>query len=187
MEDEGEKEMNEILNFLGFNGWENTCCNLLAYIGMIMIIMAVINKKLQDAFFFWGPMLLLTYALYYLHNPLLIGLQLIITVSGALNYLKIKKGAPWIVGILTAAVYVYLLSTGSISGIWYWIGSFGLVALGMGLTQLPKKRSFVIMTIGGILIVLYSGPWALKIWIWFILNLVFFGANVLTLLRWKKE
>ena len=179
--------MAEILNFLGFNGLINTFWNILAYAGMVMIIVAVISKKLQNHFFFWGPMLLLTYAFFYLHNPLLAGLQLIITVSGALNLLKIKKSAPWIVGILTVVVYLYLLATGSINGIWYWIGSFGLCAIGMGLTQLPKKRSFVIMSIGGILIVLYSGPWALKIWIWFILNLVFFGANVLTLLRWKKE
>lgn len=179
--------MNEILNFLGFNGWENTFFNLLAYLGMMMIITAVLSKKLQDKFFFLGPMLLLAYALFYLHNPLLTGLQLIITVSGALNLLKIKRGAPEAICFLTGVVYAYLLITGSISGIWYWIGSFGLVGLGMGLTQLPKKRAFVVMTIGGFLIVLYSGPWALKIWIWFILNAVFAGANVFTLLRWKKE
>ncbi len=179
--------MNEILNFLGFNGWESACWNLLAYLGMIIIIAAVISRKCRDHFFVWGPLALMLYAKFFLHNPLLVGLQLIIVVSGILNLQKIKKGALPVVGVLTAIVYIVLLATGSINGIWYWIGSFGLLGIGLGLTQLPKKRSFVIMSIGGALIVLYSGPWALKIWIWFILNLVFFGANVLTLLRWKKE
>ena len=77
--------------------------------------------------------------------------------------------------------------TNSINGFWYYIGSLGLFTIGMGLTQLPKKISFEIMTIGGFLIVLYSGPWALKIWIWFILNMIFFAANILTLLRWKEK
>lgn len=179
--------MNEILNFLGFNGTINTLWNLLAYVGMIVIIVAVISEKYRNHFFVWGPLSLLLYAWFYFHNPLLSGIQLIITVSGGLNLMKIKKNAPLIVFVLTLIIYTLLIISGSISGFWSLIGSFGLWAIGMGITQLPKKRSFVIMSIGGVLIVLYSGPWALKIWIWFFLNAFFFGANVIKLLRWKKE
>jgi hypothetical protein len=175
--------MNEILNFLGFTGLTSALWNLLAYVGVGMIIAAVISRRLQNHFFVWGPLALLLYAWFFLHNPLLIGLQLVVTVSGVLNLLKIKKSALWIVGILAGGTYVQLLTTNSISGIWNWIGSFGLLAIGMGLTQLPKKIGFVIMSIGGVLIVLYSGPWALKIWIWFVLNIIFLGASAITLLR----
>lgn len=175
-----------MFELLGFTDLISTFWNILAYVGMSAIIVAVVSKKYRDHFFVWGPLALILYAWFFLHNPLLAGLQLIITVSGALNFLRIKKGAPWIVGILTAVVYSYLLTTGSINGIWNWIGSLGLWAIGMGLTQLPKKRSFLIMCIGGILLVVYSGPWALKIWIWFVLNIIFAISNFLTLLRNEK-
>ena len=174
-----------MFGLLGFTNLTSTFWNLLAYLGMIAIIAAVVSKKWQNHFFVWGPLALFLYAYLFLHNPLLGSLQLIITASGLLNLLKIKKYSLLIVGTLTVIVYGALLLGGSINGIWCWIGSFGLLGIGLGLTQLPKKRSFVIMAIGGALIIIYSG--ALTIWIWFILNLVFFGANILTLLRREKE
>lgn len=176
-----------MFELLGFTGLASTLWNILAYLGMIVIIVAVVSKKYRNHFFFWGPLALFLYAAFFLHNPLLAGLQLIIAASGLLNLLELKEYAFLRMGVLTVIIYSILLISGSINGIWCWIGSFGLLGIGLGLTQLPKKRSFIIMSIGGALIVLYSGPWALKIWIWFILNLFFFGANILTLLRWKKD
>lgn len=176
--------MTEILKFLGLTGLVSTLWNLLAYFGMIAITIAVVNKKLRNHFFVWGPLVLFLYAWLFLHNPLLTGLQLIVTVSGILNLLNIKKSSLLVVSGLTLVVYILLLVTGSISGLWYWIGSFGLLGMGLGLTQLPKKRGFVIMTIGAVLIVIYSG--ALSIWIWFVLNIVFFIANLIELRRFKS-
>ncbi len=176
-----------MFELLGFTGLTSTFWNLLAYLGMIVIIVAVISKKYRNHFFVWGPLALMFYAWFFLHNPLLYCLQFIIASSGALNLLRIKKGdsALLMVGILTGIAYILLLITGSINGIWYWIGSFGLLGIGLGLTQLPKKRSFVIMAIGGALIIIYSG--ALAIWIWFILNIAFFIANIAELIRWKDQ
>jgi type IV secretory pathway TrbL component len=58
------------------------------------------------------------------------------------------------------------------------------LGIALGLTQLPKKRGFAIMALGGLLIVIYA--WALQIWVFFILNIVFFAANLLKLISIKK-
>ncbi len=180
-----EKE-EKMFELLGFTNVASIFWNILAYLGMIVIIVGVVFKteKWQSHFFVWGPLALMLYAWFFLHNPLLTGLQLIIAVSGILNLLKIKKCALLVVCCLTMIIYILLSVTGSISGIWYWIGSFGLLWIGLGLTQLPKKKSFVMMAIGGALIILYGG--ALGIWIWFVLNVIFFAANLIKVIRWKS-
>lgn len=179
--------MNGVLNFLGFTGLSGTFWNILAYLGMFAIIVAVVskNEKWQNHFFFWGPLALFLYAAFFLHNPLLAGLQFIIAASGLLNLLEIKKYALLRMGVLTVIIYSILLISGSISGIWCWIGSFGLLGIGLGLTQLPKKRSFAIMAVGGALIVVYSG--ALQIWVWFVLNIIFFALNLIEAMSWERK
>ena len=173
--------MKEFLDVLGFTDAAGICWNIAAYIGMIMIIMAVISTKLQKHFFVWGPLILLFYAGLYLHNYILAGLQLTITVSGALNLFNVKKWSPHIVIALAVLVYAALLITGQISGLWPIIGSFGLLGIALGLTQLPKKKGFAIMALGGLLIVIYA--FALQIWVFLILNIVFFAANLLKLFK----
>lgn len=168
--------MGQILNFLGFTGLSSTLWNLLGYVGMILIIIAVVSPKWQKWFFVLGPLALLFYAWFYLHNPLLIGLEIIITASGILNLRNIKKPAPFIVIALAIAVFIALLVKGEISGIWSWFGALGLLGIALGLTQLPRKRGFIIMMAGGLLIAVYA--FAFQVWIFFILNIIFFGANL---------
>lgn len=175
--------MEQILSLLGFTDAVSILWNLAAYVGMILIIVAVVSAKWRNQFFVWGPLILLPYAWFYLHDPILTGLQLIVTTSGILNLVNIKKVAPLIVIALTVIVYLVLLITEQISGLWLWIGSFGFLGIAFGMTQLPHKRGFAVMALGGLLIVIYA--LALQIWVFFVLNVIFFAANLLEL-RKKK-
>ena len=176
--------MQEIFSLLGFTDLLSTAWNLLAYAGMILITVAVISTKWRNQFFFWGPLILLLYALFYLNDPILTGLQIIVTVSGLLNLTDIKKRAPQTVIALTIVVYAALLATRQISGIWQWIGSFGLLGIALGLTQLPRRQGFAIMSIGGLLVVIYA--LAFRIWVFSVLNAIFFLANVVEFRSHKK-
>ncbi|PIS35195.1 MAG: hypothetical protein COT36_03635 [Parcubacteria group bacterium CG08_land_8_20_14_0_20_38_56] len=169
--------MEQIFNLLGFTNIASILWNLLAYAGMILITVAVVSAKWRNQFFVWGPLALLLYAWFYLHNPILAGLQLVVTTSGVLNLRDIKKPAPFVVITLAVMVFAALLATGQISGLWPWIGAFGLLGIALGLTQLPHKRGFGIMASGGLLIVIYA--LALQIWVFFVLNAIFFVANLL--------
>lgn len=174
--------MEQMLNLLGFTDITSILWNPLAYAGMILIIIAVVSAKLRNQFFVLGPLALLLYAWFYLHNPILAGLQLVITASGILNLRGVKRLAPFIVITLGVTVFVALLVTGQISGLWSWFGALGLLGIALGLTQLPHKRGFGIMALGGLLIVVYA--FGLQIWIWFVLNIIFFVVNLLEL---KKQ
>jgi len=171
--------MEKLLSLLGFTDLFSTAWNLFAYIGMTAITIAVISVRWRNQFFFWGPLMLMLYALFYLNDPILVGLQIIVTVSGFLNLADVKKRAPQAVITLTIVVYAGLLVTGQISGIWQWVGSFGLLGIALGLTQLPHRQGFAIMSIGGLLVVIYA--LALQIWVFLVLNAIFFVANVIEL------
>jgi len=173
--------MEQILNILGFTDLINTVWSLLGYVGMMLITIAVISSKWQKPFFFWGPLILLIYAVH-LNDSILMGLQTIITTSGLLNLVDIKKRSTQIVLALTVAVYAILLVTGKIYGI-HWIGSFGLLGIALGMVQLPFKRGFAIMSMGGLLVVVYA--FVSQTWVFFILNIVFFIANILSIKNHK--
>jgi len=171
--------MEQVFTFLGFTGPVSIFWNLLAYVGMVLITVAVISAKWRNQFFFWGPLALLLYAGLYLHNPILTGLQIVVATSGLLNIRNIKKPAPFVVITLAVIVFAALLVTGQISGLWYWFGALGLLGIALGLTQLPHKRGFAVMALGGLLIVIYA--LALHIWVFFVLNAIFFATNLLEL------
>ncbi len=176
--------MEQILNLLGFTDTVSTLWNILAYAGMILITVAVVSANWRNQFFVWGPLILLIYAWFYLHNPILAGLQLVVTTSGILNLLNIKKRAASIVIALAVIVFAALLITGQISGLWPWFGALGLLGIALGLTQLPCRRGFAIMAFGGLLIVIYA--LALQIWVFFVLNIIFFVVNLLELKKKRK-
>ena len=83
--------LEQIINQLGFTDPAGIFWNTLAYIGMAVIIIAVVSDRWRSQFFFWRPLILLFYAGFYLRDALLTGLQIVITVSGALNLAKIKN------------------------------------------------------------------------------------------------
>ena len=171
--------MEQILNLLGFTGTASILWNLLAYAGMILITIAVVSTKWRNQFFVWGPSILLLYAWFYLRDPILTGLHIVIVISGVLNLRHIKKPAPLIVISLAAIVFATLLATGQILGLWAWFGAFGLFGIALGLIQLPYKRGFALIALGSLLIAIYA--FALQIWIFFILNIILFAANLIEL------
>lgn len=171
--------MEQILQTLGFTDPVSTLWNILAYIGMIMIITAVVSQKARNQLFFWGPLSLLFYALFHLHNYFLVGLQLIIAFSGLLNLLKVKKFAAVLIIAFSLPVYVCLLASHQIIGLWAWIGSLGFWTIALSFVFLPKKSSFALMALGSIFLVVYS--LALGIWVYFMLNLVLLVVNILKL------
>jgi len=182
--------MEQIFNLLGFTDVVSTLWNILAYAGMILITVAVVSTRWRNQFFVWGPIILLLYAWFYLHNPILAGLQLVVTVSGILNLLNAEKRvsffvfAPAVIITLAVIVFAALLTTGQISGLWPWFGALGLLGIALGLTQLPHKRGFGIMALGGLLIVVYA--FALQIWVFFVLNMIFFVANLVELKKKRR-
>ncbi len=173
--------MEGLIEILGFGDVLGIVWNMAAYLGMGVITAGVLSSRMRKHFFFWGPLVLLLYALFYLNNAILTGLQLVVTVSGLLNLLDVKKRSPYLVGVLTAIVYLILIFMGELSNVWFWLGSFGLLGIALGLTQLPKRIGFAIMLVGGILIVVYA--YALAIWVFFVLNIIFAVANAIELAR----
>ncbi len=171
--------MEQILKLLGFTDLISVLWNLSAYFGMTLIILAVISDKWRNQFLVWAPLILLPYAWFYLGNHILASLQIVVAVSAILNLVNVKKIAPFIVFVLTIIVYTVLLIAKHISGVWLWIGSFGFLGIALGLTQLPHKKGFIIMSLGALLIVVYA--FALQIWVFFVLNLIFFVVNLLKL------
>jgi hypothetical protein len=180
----------DLIEILGFTSMFGIFWNLLAYIAMVLIIIAVLSEKYREGLFFWGPLILFLYALIYLQDPILTGLQLIISVSGVLNISYIKERLPKVttfvvIIILTVIVFAVLLITGRFSNFWFWIGSFGLLGIALGLPQLPNKRGFAIMALGGLLIVIYA--FALQIWVFFVLNIIFFIVNFREFLKKEEQ
>lgn len=177
--------MEGILNFLGFTSTVSTLWYLLGYTGMVLIIIAVLSDKLRDRLFVWGVSALLVFAWFFLHDPILAGLQFITTVSAVLNLLKIKKSASFIVIALAVMVFAALLITGEISGLWLWFGALGLLGIALGLAKLPRRRAFALMAIGGLLIVIYA--LVFKVWVFFILNIFFTGVSLIEFITYKEE
>ena len=170
--------MEQILNVLGFTDAVSIFWHCLAYTAMILIIIAVLSEKYRNQFFLCGSLILLFYSWLYLHNPILACLQLVVMMSGVLTILHIQKSAFFVVG-LAIIVFIALLATGQIFGLWPWLGALGLFAVALGLARLPCKQGFALMALGAFLVTIYS--LALSIWVFFALSIIFFTANIIEL------
>jgi len=174
--------LEQIISELGFTDLFGIFWNGLAYIGMALIIIAVVSDKWRDKFFFYGPAILFLYALFYLEDPLLTSLQIVVTVSGFLNLVKIKKYASLIVFSLAIIALLVLIVTDQVGEYWhYWLGIIGFFGIALGLVQLPDKKGFAAMSLGGLLITAYS--FISAIWVFFFLNVIFFIVNVVELIK----
>ncbi|MBI2624870.1 MAG: hypothetical protein HYW70_00830 [Candidatus Nealsonbacteria bacterium] len=174
--------MKEIIDILWFTDPAAIVWNVFAYLGMVLIITGIVSSRFRNRFFFLGPFILFLYALLYLKDPILTGLQLLISLSGGLNLFNVRKKLflP-VLHVSTVAVYGILLFAGQISGAWQLIGSLGLLGIAFSYTQLPNKRGFLFMGFSGLLIVAYS--FVSQVWIWFVLNIVFFFTSIIEFKR----
>ena len=180
--------LNNLAVILGFTDPISTLWNLLAYTGMIAIIVAVFSPKQRGNLFIFGPLALLFYAFIYLHDTLLASLQLIVTVSGFLNrYFQNNKlfsrfsTNSIIIFVLAVTAFITSFFTGQFSSIWHWFGAFGLLGIAFGLIYIPRKTGFAVMALGGLLVAIYA--FGLQIWVFFVLNSVFCISNLIELLR----
>ena len=177
--------MEQILNFLGFTDTISALWNSSGYLGMILIIIGVLSKKWRNRFFVLGPFILLIYAWLFLHDSILISLQLVVITSGVLNLRNIKKRAAFIIIALSAVVFGILLITGQLFGLGPWLGALGLWGIAIGFTQLPRRRAFAFMALGGLLIMIYA--FIFQVWVFFILNIFYVGVSIIEFYRYKEE
>lgn len=170
-----------ILEILGFTNLIGVIWNMLAYAAFICIIVGVSSDRYRNFLITLGGGLLAFYAYFFFHNYLFAVLQCLIVISGVLQWKK-AKGAAMVMVVLTAAAYLFLIRIGAIGNIWALIGSFGLLGIVFGLVVLPKRYGFMLMAVGGALLVIYAFP--TRAWVFFFLNIFFFWKSVQA---WRKQ
>lgn len=174
--------MEKLITILGFTSLTNSIWNFAAYAAFIAIIIGVFSEKHRNIFFTLGAATLAIYAGIFLHNQLLTALQALIVISGILQWTGVSKRSTVIIMIaLTITTYVFLVAIGAIVDVWALIGSFGLLGIAFGLAMLPKHYGFIVMAVGGILLVIYAFVTSVRVF--FLLNIFFAVANLWT---WQK-
>ena len=174
--------MQTLIEILGFTTLENGIWNTVSYLAFTSIIIGVFWERGRNILITIGAGALALYAGIFLHNYLFTALQVLIIVSGVLQWLKVSQRPAMItVTFLTIATYVFLAFNGIISNTWAFTGSLGLLGIAFGLIILPKHYGFIIMAIGGVFLVLYA--FNVQAWVFFLLNIFFAGANIYT---WRK-
>ena len=172
-----------LIEFFGCTTLAGGIWNISAYLAFIGIIIGVFSERYRNLLFTLGPAVLALYAYAFLHNPLFTALQVIIVVSGILQWLKIAKHtAITVIFSATIAAYIFLASINAITDVWGLIGSFGLLGIALGLAVLPWRPGFLVMAGGGALLAVYG--FMVSAWVFFFLNIFFAVANILT---WRKQ
>lgn len=170
--------MQSLIEFFGFTSPNSTFWNLSAYLAFIVIIIGVLAEKYRNILITCGAGVLALYAGIFLHDPLFTVLQTLIVLSGVLLSIKKlpKDTAVAIMIFFTAAAYLLLLAGGAITNVLALIGSIGLLGIAFGLTTLPKRCGFLLMALGGILLIIYAAY--ISAWVFFFLNIFFTLANI---------
>lgn len=176
--------MQTLIQFLGFTTLTSSAWNAVAYIAFIGIIIGVSSERYRNLLFTVGAFVLALYASIFLHNQLFATLQMVIVVSGFLQLLKFSDSrfSIGLLSLFTLASYLNLTLNGVVSEIWSFIGSLGLLGIAFGLVVLPKRFGFLIMTMGGIFLVIYA--FTVSAWVFFFLNIFFAIVNIKT---WHKN
>lgn len=169
--------MRILSEILGFTTLASIIWNAAAYFALVIIIIGVYKERCRNILFTVGAGILALYAGLFLHNQLFATLQILIVISGIFSIAKLfKRSAMLTMIILTIAAYVFLASSGAIASGWALIGSFGLLGIAFGLMILPKDYGFLLMSIGGILLIIYA--FTAEAWIFLILNVFFTITNL---------
>ena len=174
--------MQTLIEIFGFTTLENSVWNATAYLAFINIIVGVFWERGRNTLITIGAGTLSLYAGVFLHNYLFTALQVLIVISGILQWIKISQRPAMItMTLLTVATYIFLATNGIINDIWAFTGSLGLLGIAFGLIILPKHYGFIIMAMGGVFLVLYA--FNVQAWVFFLLNIFFAIANIYT---WRK-
>ncbi len=174
--------MQTLLEFFGFTTLWGIVWNAAGYLAFISIIIGVFSERYRNALITFAAGALALYSGIFLHNPLFTALEILIVISGLLQWTKIsKRRAVAIMVMLTGLAYLLLLGGGAITDAWSFVGSLGLLGIAFGLIILPKPFGFVLMAAGGVLLVVYG--FAVEAWVFFFLNIFFVFANIRTWLK----
>jgi len=170
-------------SWLGFTTWTwiDTVLNIAAYAAFYFIIRAVHKERfINETFAVCGGFLGI-YAWFFLGNLLLATLQGLIFVSASLQFAEVKRRSGiMIMSVLTIAAYVWLASSGMLTDTKAIIGSIGLLGIAIGIMLLPSRHAFLMMAVGGVLLVYYSFPAAM---VFVLLNIFFTYVNIQ---KWRE-
>ena len=171
--------MQILAEFLGFTSLESSLWNTASYLAFIIIIIGVFWQRGRNWLITLGAAALGVYAMVFLRNTVLATLQIVIVFSGILQLSKTpRRPAMFAMVLFTMEAYIFLILMKSITNLWSFIGSLGLLGIAFGLIILPKRYGFLIMAAGGLLLVAYS--FVISAWVFFFLNIFFFVANIHT-------
>jgi len=175
--------INMALEILGFTTVVSSVWNAVSYVAFVIIIVGVYNNRHRNTIITFGATILTLYAIFFLKSPLFSALQILIVVSGILQWAQINKHVAVVVMlVLTSVAYAFLYLSGEMTDGWALIGSFGLLGIAFGLITLPKSIGFLIMVAGGALLTIYA--FHVAAWVFFFLNIFFVFANIQT---WKNS
>jgi len=154
-----------------------------AYLAFFFIILAIYREQFVNGTLAVCAVVLGVYAWFFLEISLLATLQGLIFASASLQWAKVpRRRGIIIMGVLTFAAYAWLVFNGDLTDIKALLGSFGLLGIAGGLMLLPLRLAFLVMAIGGTLLVFYSYPDAM---VFVLLNGVFVIVNIKN--YWKNR
>lgn len=174
--------MESLREFFGFTTAASSAWNAVAYAAFVGIITGVFWERYRNLLITFGAAILALYSGIFFHNTLFTVLQLLIVVSGLLQLVNAHKRFAMITMVtFTITAYAFLALSGIITDTWTLMGSFGLLGIAFGLVILPKHYGFIVMSVGGILLIFYG--FAVEAWVFFFLNIFFAVANTY---EWNK-
>ena len=169
--------MMSVSAMLGFTTLQSTLWNLAAYAAFVGIIVGVLYERARNILLTVGGGMLACYSAFFLKNTLFPPLQIIVTVSGALQLYRVDRRKTIVtMSALTFATLVVLTFIGALQNAILVVGIGGLLGIALGIMLLPRRSAFALMTTGGILLVAYA--WSSGAWVFFWLNIFFALANI---------
>ncbi|TSC64853.1 MAG: hypothetical protein G01um101491_136, partial [Parcubacteria group bacterium Gr01-1014_91] len=101
----------------------------------------------------------------------------LITVSGVLQLCHTgRKASVVVMSALTIIALIFLVLGGALQSVAMTVGIGGLLGIAFGIVLLPRGNAFVLMTLGGVLLVGYA--LVVGAWVFFWLNIFFVFANI---------
>lgn len=177
--------MTELLSALGFTTLESIIWNLAAYAAFVVIIVGVLHERLRNILLTVGGAVLALYSGVFLKDALFATLQTLLTISGVMQLAHIKRGTSIATMLaLTTVALVLLVLIEVLQNENAFAGVGGLLGITFGIVLLPRPSAFALMTLGGILLIVYA--WTAGLWVFFFLNIFFVLANTKKLIQSSK-
>ncbi len=181
-----EMQMSGLLTVLGFTTLESTLWNLASYIAFIGIIVGVLYERWRNILLTVGGATLACYSEFFFKDIVFTALQALLTVSGVMQLARVKHRVSIATMLaLTVVVLSLLLLGGALQSMNTVVGVGGLLGITFGIVLLPRRNAFVLMTLGGVLLIAYA--WVVGAWVFFWLNIFFALANMKSFFTYQNQ